>query len=268
MMTDPRFGRLQEGFSENPTITAHMARASTTGLQGGVSTSSDSYLPFNVSGRPVVASLAKHFAGYGAASGGLNGGPADVSNRTLHDVFLKPWRALGVAGARATMPSHNTVSDIPAHANKWLIDSVYRQQYKFGNGVTLSDCNDIGVIYDFRVAANRTHAAAIGLKAGVDWDLQCGTDTEDWSYNKLQAALDGGLITEAHLDTTVTHVLTQKFALGLFDKSPQAGTDGLKDIDSPQRRALALKAAEQGIVLLLNKQGALPLPGALNIHCK
>jgi beta-glucosidase len=101
MMTDPRFGRLQEGFSENPTITAHMAHASTTGLQGGISTSSDHYLYQNASS-PVVVSLAKHFAGYGAATGGLNGGPADVTNRTLHEIYLKPWRALG-AGKRILM---------------------------------------------------------------------------------------------------------------------------------------------------------------------
>ena len=115
MMPDPRFGRLQEGFGENPTITSEMGRASVTGLQGadrGPAT-------YRETGK--VNSLGKHYAAYGAATGALNGGPADVNNRTLHEVYLRPWIALAQAGVRALMPSHNTVNDIPAHGNEWLI---------------------------------------------------------------------------------------------------------------------------------------------------
>jgi beta-glucosidase len=97
----------------------------------------------------------------------------------------------------------------------------------------------------------------------VDWDLQCGTNETKWSYNKLQAALDDGLITESDLDVAVTHVLTQKFAMRLFDRDPSVGVEGLKDLDAPPRRALALTAAEQGIVLLVNRNNTLPITSLL-----
>jgi len=261
MMTDPRFGRLQEGFSENPTLTAHMAYESTIGLQGGPSNNSTSYLPQEQEGQnssATVISLAKHFAAYGAAAGGLNGGAADVSPRTLFEVYLKPWRALGRAGARATMPSHNSVMGIPAHGNGGLIGGVYREKYGFGEGVTLSDCNDIGVLQDFRIANNRSHAAALALKAGVDWDLMCGNDPASWGYNTLEQAYQEGLIEEADLDRAVSHVLSQKFAARLFDKAPAVDPSKLRILDSAPHRSLALKAAEQGIILLKNN-GTLPL---------
>lgn len=181
-----------------------------------------------------------------------------MSNRTLYEVYLKPWRAIGAAGARATMPSHNTVNDIPAHANKPLLD-MYRARYGFGSGVTLSDCNDIGAIYDYRMVGTRTEAAATALKAGVDWDLQCGNSPENWSYNKLKDALDQGLASGSDLDKAVSHVLTQKFAMRLFDKAQSVPTDAIKILDAPQHRTLALEAAEQSITLLINRNATLPL---------
>ena len=165
MMPDPRFGRLQEGFGENPTLTSEMGRASVMGLQGA----NRGPATYRAAGK--VNSLGKHFAAYGAATGALNGGPADVNNRTLHEVYLRPWIALAQAGVRALMPSHNTVNDIPAHGNAWLIKRTLREEFGASYAVALSDCNDIGAIYSFGIAANHSEAAAMALKAGVDWDL-------------------------------------------------------------------------------------------------
>jgi len=92
---------------------------------------------------------------------------------------------MGGAGMRAAMASHNTVDDIPAHANEWLIQQTLRRAFNFSQGVVLSDCNDIGVLAAYGYARNTTEAAAMGLRAGVDWDLQCGNDPSKWSYNKL-----------------------------------------------------------------------------------
>lgn len=253
MMTDPRFGRLQEGFGENPVIASHMGKASVLALQGGPGNSSG-YLPLQS-----VNSLGKHFAAYGAAQGGLNGGAADVSNRTLHEVYLRPWMALGSAGVRCAMASHNTVADVPAHANGPLLDEL-RNSFGFGTGVVLSDCDDIGAIQDFRMASDGTHAAALALAAGVDWDLQCGTDPEKWSYNKLPEALAAGLVSEADLDRSAARVLTQKFATQLFDGRATVPTDRVGILDSPQHRAIAYQAAAQGIVMLQNTHSALPMP--------
>lgn len=247
MMPDPRFGRLQEGFGENPIIASHMARASVLSLQGGMGGATE-YLP-----NGSVVSLAKHYAAYGAAIGGLNGGPADVSNITLHEIYLRPWLALGKAGVRAVMPSHQTVGNIPVHGNRWLIEKKLRKDFGFGDGVALSDCNDVGALYHYRFAANRSHAAALALKAGVDWDLQCGTNSEKWGYNALPEALKDGLVSESELDVAVKHSLTQKFAARLFD-NPYTSLDRLHILDSPAHRQLALEAAEQGIVMLINKK--------------
>ena len=269
MMTDPRFGRLQEGYSSNPLLTSHLARAAVRALQGCAADANaaacgpKSYL--NATG---VGALGKHYAAYGASQGGLNGGPAAISNRTLHEVFLRPWKAMADVGLRACMPSHNTVLDVPAHASKWLIDTTLRGTLGF-EGVALSDCNDVGVIYDFRMATNRTDAAALALKAGTTWDLQCGNDASNWGYNKLDAAFDDGLIDDATLDATVATVLTLKFSHGLFDKRAIVDAAAIAKVpsflDNTEHRALARTAAQQSMVLLMNKGagagGGSELPG-------
>ena len=114
-----------------------------------------------------VVSLAKHFAAYGAAAGGLNAAPADVCNRTLYEIYLRPWKELAKAGLRGLMPSHNTVWDVPMHQNHFLQTIVMRDRFGFGDGLSLSDCNDIGVLQQYRTAVNTSHAAALALKAGL-----------------------------------------------------------------------------------------------------
>ena len=253
MITDPRFGRLQEGYSENPILTAHLGEAAVLGLQNGAA-------PLSYLDNTSVAALGKHYAAYGSPQGGLNGGPAIMSKRTLFEQYLRPWKKMAAAGLRAVMPAHNTVLDVPCHANDWLINDVLRDAFGFGKGVALSDCNDIGVLEDFRIAANRSHAAALALKAGVDWDLQCGTDARDWGYNALPQALKDGLISIDDIDTTVRRVLTHKFATGLFDQGPIDVDKAMAILDAPSHRALAREAAEQSIVLLKNKDdSAVPL---------
>lgn len=186
--------------------------------------------------------------------------PADVNNRTLHEVYLRPWIAIAQAGARACMPSHNTVNDIPAHGNEWLIKRTLRKEFGFGYGVALSDCNDIGAIRDFGIAANHSEAAAMALTAGIDWDLQCGTEAEQWGYGNgyLEQALEEGLVGEDVLDEVVTRVLVQKFGSNLFD-APFTDPSAAADLDSPAHRALAYEAAVQSLVLLQNKNHTLPV---------
>ena len=151
LWTDARFGRLQEGFSENPTLTAAYAAAAATGLQG--EQPAGTWAPF---AQTKVVSLAKHYAAYGAAEGGLNGAPAELTERTLREWYLRPWRAFAQAGGKGAMAAHNTVLNRPCHANPWLVNDVLREEYGFGDGVIISDCNDIPALVDFRVAANMT----------------------------------------------------------------------------------------------------------------
>jgi len=252
MWTDDRFGRFQESFSPDPTIVTHMGVALVLGLQGGVQ-SQDSYLP---SLNTTVWATAKHFAGYGGAVGGQNAAPFAFDNRTLFQQYLRPWRAMAALGVRGIMPSHNTVGNVPAHAHRYLIQDVLRGEFGFGNGASVSDCSDVAVLspLGFGVAENLTVAAAVGVLAGVDLDLVCQLAT----YDNIPDAVAAGLLLQSDVEEAVTHVLTQKFAAGLFD-TPFASPDNLGLLDSPPHRALAREAAAQSIVLLKNDDGVLPL---------
>ncbi|KAJ9455881.1 Periplasmic beta-glucosidase [Diplonema papillatum] len=250
LFTDPRFGRFQEGFSPDPTLTAHMAVAAVAGLQGETTGNASTYL---MKGR--VVSLAKHYVAYGAAVGGLNAAPAQMNERILRDVYLKPWRAFAKAGGRGAMPSHQSVLDVPMHANGYAINTILREELGFGSAITLSDCNDANVLQQFRVSRNVSESAALAIKGGLDQDLQCGQVT--YSIENIQAAVTAGLLDETDVRKSAGRVLAMKFATGLFDNpftSPPAG------LDPPAFRALAREASEQGTVLLLNEARLLPLP--------
>lgn len=129
MWIDSRFGRLQEGFTENPTLTAAYAVAAAEGLQGTQPAGKWEY--FNDT---KVVSLAKHYAAYGAAAGGLNGAPAELSERTLREWYLRPWRAFAKAGGKGAMTAHNTVLNRPCHSHPYLVNKIFREEYQFGDG--------------------------------------------------------------------------------------------------------------------------------------
>lgn len=251
MWVDSRFGRLQEGYSENPTLTTAYAIAQVRGLQGdqppGV------WVPFNAS---KMVALGKHYAAYGAALGGLNGAPAEMSERTLREFFLPPWRAFAQAGGKAVMASHNSVLGKPMHANSYVTNSILRGEFGFGDGYVLSDCNDVPALVSFRVAANLSHAAAKGLAGGVDLDLQCGDQS---AYTHLADALADGATTVAAVRAAAKRVLMSKFALGLFDTPTVDATKAAAAVDTPAHRALAQQAAEEGVVLVKNEKQLLPL---------
>lgn len=123
LFMDPRFGRHQEGFSTNPMLSARYATAAVKGLQGDNGGSNTGYMDADR-----VVALGKHMAGYGGAPGGLNAAGVDVNDRTLYDVYLQPWRAFAKAGGRGAMAAHNTVHDVPCHANSWLLNDVFRTE--------------------------------------------------------------------------------------------------------------------------------------------
>eukprot|EP00980_Cylindrotheca_fusiformis_P029370 scaffold23456_cov144-Cylindrotheca_fusiformis.AAC.4 len=259
MVVDPRFGRLEENFSENPILTKQLAVASVLGLQNR-KTSADAS---NNRNRTVVAALGKHLAAYGDASGGLNGGASTASERLLFEIYLRPWKAMARAGLMGLMPAHNTVLHIPCHANAWLLNATVRESFGF-QGLMISDCNDVSVLQDFRMASNISHAAAMALRAGVDWDLQCVQDPDKWAYNHLGEALADGLITEDDIDRAVKRVLTHKIKMGLFDERTFTDeTIAEKVLDNEEHRKLALEAAEQSMVLLINRNETLPVDFSL-----
>lgn len=251
LWADARFGRQEEGFSEEPALTAALAAACVAGASGGAPAPDAYVLP------PAAPALFKHVGAYGAAAGGLNGGRADVPELTVLDVYLKPWRRAAAAGARGVMPSHNTVLGVPAHASPWLLTQQLRGVYGMG-GFFLSDTGDVAALRDYRLCSDDASCAALALRAGVDVEQPPGA-----TYLSLGDAVARGLVNASAIDAAVARVLTHKFSAGLFDAPfvDEAAADAV--VNSPAHQALAAATAEAGCVLLKNERGALPLlPGS------
>jgi beta-glucosidase len=242
---DPRWGRTEETYGEDPFLAARMGVAAITGLQG------DSFLI----NRHHVVATAKHFAVHGQPEGGTNTAPGNYSERIIRENFLVPFQA-AVQKARvgSVMASYNEIDGVPSHINHWLLDRVLRQEWGFRGYVT-SDGNGLQMLVDtHHVAANNGEAARLALSAGVDYDLSDGS-----VYRTLLWQVKQGIVAEAELDRAVARILTTKFRLGLFD-NPYVDPDyAEKTSNSAEHRALALKTAQEAVILLKNDKNLLPL---------
>src|SRR6266566_2128431 len=242
---DPRWGRIEETYGEDPYLAARMGVAAVRGFQGGGTTVGPSH---------VLATL-KHMTGHGQPESGTNVGPAPYGERTLRDFFLPPFEAaITEAHAKSVMPSYNEVDGVPSHANRWLLHDVLRGEWGF-DGVIVSDWFAISQLADLHhVAADRAEAARRALAAGVDVELP---DVQ--AYGTLVDQVRQGRVAEAGIDTTVRRLLRAKFELGLFE-NPLVDPDAADRISGADAsRSLALDAARQAITLLKNDGGILPL---------
>ena len=242
---DPRWGRTEETYGEDPFLAARMGVAAVTGLQG------DTWL---INHHHVVAT-AKHFAVHGQPEGGTNTAPANYSERIIRENFLVPFQAAVEEGrAGSVMASYNEIDGIPSHINHWLLDKVLRQEWGFRGYVT-SDGNGLQMLTEtHHVSANNAEAARLALAAGVDYDLSDGS-----VYRTLLWQVKEGIVPEADLNRAVARMLATKFRLGLFD-NPYVDPDyAEKTTNSAEHRALALKTAQKAIVLLKNDKNLLPL---------
>ena len=249
MAADARFGRQMEGFSEEPMLTGAMGAASVAGAQGALGLPPDAYiLP------PSAPTLFKHLGAYGAPVGGLNGLRADVTEYTLRDQYLRPWRAVAAAGSRGIMPSHNSVLNCPAHANQQLLTALVRVGLNQSHALILSDTGDVAALQRYGLCGSDSECAALALTAGVDMEQPPGT-----TFLSLPAAVAAGLASAAEIDAAVARVLLHKFSSGLFDAPlvNASAADGV--LNSAAHRALAREAAAAAAVLLKNEGGVLPL---------
>jgi beta-glucosidase len=239
---DPRWGRLEETYGEDPHLVTQMGLAYIDGLQGDDLSEG-------------VAATAKHFVGYGASEGGFNWAPAHLGERELRDVYLRPFEAgVRVAGLASVMNGYHEIDGIPCTANRWLLTDLLRGDWGF-EGTVVSDYFAVRQLESYHhVAASGQEAAALALTSGIDVELP-GTDCYS---GDLREALVSGAITIDDLDLSVRRVLAAKFALGLFER-PFVDLDrvGLHT-RSPEQIALARSIADQSLVLLKN-DGALPL---------
>jgi beta-glucosidase len=246
---DPRWGRVVEGSGEDPYLGSAMAAARVRGFQGG-----------DVSAANTLLATAKHFAAYGAAEGGRDYNTADVSERTLWEVYLPPFEAAVRAGAGSIMAAFNDIGGTPAHANQWLLTDVLRRRWGF-KGIVVSDWAGVEQLGSHGIAAARSEAAARALEAGVDIEM-----ASDLYRTDLPAAIARKRLSPAAVDSAVHRVLRTKYALGLFD-DPYRYSDTARERNvtlTAEHRAAARALARESIVLLKNdpirgKSPALPL---------
>lgn len=239
---DPRWGRIAEGAGEDPFLGRAIAQARVRGFQSIT-------LP---GGRRIVA-CPKHYAAYGFAEGGRDYNTVDISERTLREVCLPPFKAAFDAGAQTVMTSFNEISGVPSTSNDFLLKTILRQEWQM-NGVVVSDYNAIAELFNHGVAKDLREAARLSILAGVDIDMASGAYAQ-----YLTELVQNGEVPLEVLDQSVRRILTLKFALGLFE---QPYTDeNLADqvILNEANRALALEMARQSIVLIKNEKQTLPL---------
>jgi len=238
---DPRWGRIAEGFGEDPWLGALDAAASVRGFQGT-----------NVAAPNRVVACLKHFVGYGAAEGGRDYNTTEISEFTLRNFYLPQFKAGVDAGALTVMSAFNELSGIPASANRHTLTEILRGEWKFP-GFVVSDWDAVGELIPQGVAANDAQAARLALTAGVDMEML------STNYSTLKQQIQSGNLPQNILDEAVRRVLLVKFEKGLFDHPYTDETRWRNAFLQPDAIALAREAAAKSCVLLKNENGALPL---------
>ncbi|WP_370183045.1 glycoside hydrolase family 3 N-terminal domain-containing protein [Alteriqipengyuania sp.] len=242
---EARWGRIEETFGEDPYLVGEMGVASVEGLTGP---GTDRKLRDG----QVMATL-KHMTGHGQPESGTNVGPAQISERTLREMFFPPFEQVVTRTAiDAVMASYNEIDGIPSHSNSWLLNDVLRGEWGF-RGAVVSDyyaIEDMARLH--HIVADYKEAGELAINSGVDVDLPEGD-----GFENLATSVREGKVSMEALDTAVRRFLTMKFNAGLFD-NPWPDLAKAKTSNGPEGVALARKAAEKSLVLLKN-DGVLPL---------
>jgi beta-glucosidase len=242
---DPRWGRTEETYGEDPYLVSYLGLAAIQGFQGMSSAIDKNH----------VMATAKHFAVHGQPEAGTNVAPGNYSERVIREYFLKPFElAVKDGHIRTVMPSYNEIDGIPSHSNKHLLDDTLRHEWGF-QGLVVSDYFGITELKTIHhvVSANEP-AARYALDAGVDVELPFAA-----AYPTLIEQIKQGKVSEAAVDRAVTRILRAKFMAGLFE-DPYVDPDyAAKITNSLEHQKLALKAAHETIILLKNQDNLLPL---------
>ena len=243
---DPRWGRVEETYGEDPYLNSRMGVAAITGFQGTTAPLID---------RRHVAATTKHFAGHGAPEGGRNIGPVHMSEHELRDLHLRPFEAaVREAKVMAVMPAYHEILGIPVHANPFMLTQILRNEWGFA-GMVVSDFFGVRYNYDtHRVARDSATAALLSVNAGVDIDMP-----QLASYRNLVSLVRSGRLSESVIDRAVRRVLRAKFALGLFDHPYTDPAEAERVVGSAAHLATARRVAASAITLLKNAGDILPL---------
>lgn len=243
---DPRWGRIEETFGEDPYLAGEMGVAAVEGLQG--TNKADRLGPGKV-----FATL-KHLTGHGQPESGTNVGPANISERALREYFFPPFeQVVKRTGIQAVMASYNEIDGVPSHGNKWLLTDILRGEWGF-KGAVVSDYYAIEEMAKrHNIAKDNKDAAILALSAGVDSDLPTGA-----AFSTLVASVRDGTVSQSAVDQAARRMLELKFRAGLFENPYADPEAAVKITNNAEARALALKAAQRSITLLKN-DGTLPL---------
>jgi beta-glucosidase len=239
---DPRWGRIAEGFGEDPWLGAVYAAACVRGFQGT-----------NVAAPDRVVACLKHYAGYGAAEGGRDYNTTEISEYTLRNFYLPQFKAGVDAGAWTLMSAFNCLSGMPATANRHTLTEILRDEWKFP-GFVISDWDSVNELIPQGVAADGAEAARLAITAGVDMEMVSSN-----YHNSLPELMKEGKVPKSVVDEAVRRILTVKFAKGLFDRPYVDESLYLTAFLKPDALALAREAAAKSCVLLKNENGTLPI---------
>ncbi len=240
---DPRWGRIMEGAGEDTYLGSLFAAARVIGFQGQ-----------DLADVNTIAACAKHYAAYGAAEGGRDYNTTDMSERTLREVYLPPFKAAADAGAATFMTAFNEISGIPASGHR-LLHHILRNEWEY-KGMVVSDWNSVGELITHGVAEGKREAAVLAMRAGVDMDMQGHVYSEE-----LLNLVNEGVIPKSMVDDAVRNILRLKFELGLFE-DPYRYCNEQREQEillSDEHRAEARDIARKSVVLLKNENKLLPL---------
>lgn len=241
---DPRWGRIVEGSGEDPYLGSLMAEARVRGYQGN-----------DLSDPNTILACAKHFAAYGGAEGGRDYNTVDISERTLREIYLPPFKKAVEAGVGTLMSSFNEINGIPSSANPQLLNRILRKEWNF-DGFVVSDWNSIGELIQHGIAVDLKDAAKLAFNSGVDIDME-----SDAYFDFLKTLIEEGVIPEESLNQSVKRIIKIKFRLGLFD-DPFKYSNSEREIKTALNEKIiktSREVAKRSIVLLKNKNGILPL---------
>ena len=245
---DPRWGRVAEGYGEDPYLTARFGEASVRGYQGG-----------DLSAEGTIAACLKHFVGYGASEAGRDYVPTEISRQSLWDTYLPPFEAGIRAGAATVMSAFNILSGVPASADRYTMTEVLKDRWGH-DGFVVSDWDAVRQLVNQGHAANDREACVKAFNAGLEMDM-----VDDIYRRHMSGLVEEGRISTARIDDAVRRVLRVKFRLGLFEKPYVEELPESQRVLQPEALENALQMAVESMVLLKNDGAALPLAATAKI---
>ncbi|WP_273275403.1 glycoside hydrolase family 3 N-terminal domain-containing protein [Maribacter polysiphoniae] len=246
---DPRYGRVEECYGEDPYHVAEMGKAFVIGMQG------DPEITKNRIPDHKLMCTAKHFVAYSTPIAGINLAPNNVGPRDLRDLHLYPFKkVIQEANIYSVMPAYNEVNGIPMHSNEYLMKDILRKELGF-KGYVFSDYEAVWMLEHFhKVTHDKTETAIEAIKAGIDLEAP-----KPYAFSELADLVKTGKIDSTLIDQAVSNILTAKFKAGLFDK-PYTAPQKVSDlVHTQEAKNLAREVAEESIILLKNQNQLLPL---------